>query len=645
MNDPIFHMKSWQILKKVVFNLKYLKFVSVILRNNLIIILMLILILPIASFSPPLVQNVRAPGAWNGQDLYHVPMSWCAVFGSQATNPAIGIPNNVFGGGSDFSLNDKLWRRHERVTEFIYQTPAGISFRSGINNVGMLGLSFPPIADPNSYGMLGQPGDIRGEDLVVNSGNDFNEFNAAIMDCRAWWERAASMTGVVNGITAINIRLFVDGSGNVIILLGSSGCAKNAMGICAFPYSGNSVVIDNFYTYPGLPGGQGWNHDPLDQNLGHELGHALSLNHRPVTDPRNALMYNPQQDNDGDGLVDNIRLSNNEIFNKVRPSALQVSGREIDPIQQIVQGDTVSSLRSDKVQEEKSLSPFVDISAVRVTLDKKLNKIAFGQELFGVIPNSTKIPINYWTLADLDNNTQTGASKEALDKLGVPNSNFKGSDLIIKAQALGGYTVNGSGWKVSEKNIIQAIPSNEVAFEIQNMMMAPHYPLGSNITVANEVPIYSIVNAILDNAKLGLKLEAPIRIQSMTQDAFNNVTDKLDDTQDERGNTFTLVQSHFAHCFPEGNAVPGKEFKVSVQGLLPNSTIHGLLGGTEGVVFRDQLDNTGNKTITFVVPGNATEGFHLMTIGVDDTALTADCAVTVKTVNATSPANQQAQSQ
>jgi hypothetical protein len=606
------------------------------MKSNLIFVIMLILILPIASFSPPLVQNVRAPGAWNGQDLYHVPMSWCAIFGSPATDGTIGIPNNVFAGGNDFALDDKLWRRHERVTEFIYQTPAGISFRSGINNIGMPGVDFPTIPDPDSYGMLGNVGDIRGEDVNTNG----NEFNAAVNSCRQWWDMMASTTGVVNGITAVNVRLFVDGSGNIVNIIGWGGCAENAMGICSLPYSGVSMVVDNFFMYPGLPGR--WNNDPLDQLLGHELGHALSLNHR--IDSTNALMYPSSQDTDGNGLIDNIMMTSTEI-NQARLSAPQVPGVETDPPQQIIQGNIVSSLRSDKVQEEKSLSPFEDISAVRVTLDKKLNKIVFGQELFGVISNRTTVPLNYWTLVDLDKNPQTGASKEVLDKLRAPESVFQGGDLIIKAQATGDYSINGSAWKISGNNTIEPLPSNVVKFEIQNMMMAAHYPLGSKLVTAEKVPIYSIVNAIFDNAKLGVKLDTPIRIQTISHDTLKNVTDKLDDTKDERGKTFVLVDSHFAHCFPEGEAAAGKELKVSVQGLLPNSTIHGLLGGTQGVVFRDQLDNTGNKTITFLVPENATKGFHLMTIGVDNTALTADCAVTVNGGNASLPANQQVQSQ
>ena len=42
---------------------------------------------------------------------------------------------------------------------------------------------------------------------------------------------------------------------------------------------------------------------------------------------------------------------------------------------------------------------------------------------------------------------------------------------------------------------------------------------------------------------------------------------------------------------------------------------------------------TGNVTIDFPIPANTTEGLHLVTIGIDGTALTADCEVLVKPSN------------
>ena len=109
----------------------------------------------------------QGPG---GQDLLHVPLSWCPVIGS----PAQANPNLA----GDTNTDAILWRRHERPTDNIYINTVGISFRSSINNAWTI-LDFPQLADPDTA--LATPGDMRGEDV-----NAFGvEFNALINACDA----------------------------------------------------------------------------------------------------------------------------------------------------------------------------------------------------------------------------------------------------------------------------------------------------------------------------------------------------------------------------------------------------------------------------------------------------------------------------
>src|ERR671929_28483 len=108
----------------------------------------------------------HAAGTWNGQDLLHVPISWCIVEGS----PAAANPNVA----GDTNTDDLIWRRHERPTDNIHTPQAGISFRSAIMDRGLL--NFPIIADPDTT--FGVPGDMRGED-VNNFGDEFNQMQNA----------------------------------------------------------------------------------------------------------------------------------------------------------------------------------------------------------------------------------------------------------------------------------------------------------------------------------------------------------------------------------------------------------------------------------------------------------------------------------
>src|SRR4051812_32206458 len=102
-----------------------------------------------------LASAAHAAGAGpGGQDLLHVPISWCPVRGS----PAEASPNL----GGDTETDAILWRRHERPTDNIYINTAGITFRSAINNAWAT-LDFPRLNDPDTS--LAQQGDMRGEDV------------------------------------------------------------------------------------------------------------------------------------------------------------------------------------------------------------------------------------------------------------------------------------------------------------------------------------------------------------------------------------------------------------------------------------------------------------------------------------------------
>ena len=104
------------------------------------------------------------------------------------------------------------------------------------------------------------------------------------------------------------------------------------------------------------------------------------------------------------------------------------------------------------------------------------------------------------------------------------------------------------------------------------------------------------------------------------------VVDRLDDKEDQ-GKPFTLEDPSFPHCFPQAPGQPGSKIKVTFDGLTPNSPIHALLGPQN--VFNGAADPNGGGTIDLPIPATTTPGFHLVTIGVDKTALTADCTVNV----------------
>ncbi len=558
----------------------------------------------------------HAAGQWNGQDLYHVPMSWCIVQGSQAQ-----ASPNVAG---DTVTDDLIWRRHERPTDFIYVNQAGISFRSAINDAWNV-LDFPIIADPDTT--LALPGDMRGENV-----NTFGaEFNQMLADCDAAW---AAMGRAGIGITAVNANLFHDGTGDYVGVIGWGGCVEDTLnpGFCVNPWDGQIAVVDNHYLHPSVadrtfPDGSGLQFtltDPMDQLVGHELGHALSLPHRASL---TALMNpNPVDNVGGDGQSDNITLNNAEVT-AVRNMALVANGLEIDPPDVFLKGAVVAATQVDAKRRER-LPGHLDLAAVKVTLDTKDRTVSFGQRLFGLVPARGPAQ-SHWFLVDSDG-PERGADADQLKRLGVPETSFAGADLVVRADVQR-RRVKGAAWQVRDGQVMQL--RRGVRFRLLALVMHPHFAdvKGGKRPPFAEAkrgyPIHHIVAVTLQAADAQVAVDQTVNVHAIVGRPRGRAVDQLDVEDPRRGAPFRLDYPSFPHCFPRGAAAPGERVRVDIENLKPDRAFHALLGPR--LVGRGQTDGKGNGSIDLEIPKDTTPGLHLVTIGNDRTALTADCTVAV----------------
>jgi hypothetical protein len=547
-----------------------------------------------------------ATGTWNGQNTLHVPTSWCIVQGSRAQTAP-----NIAG---DTATDDLIWRRHERPTDSIYVNQAGITFRSAINNAWTT-LDFPIIADPNTT--LGVQGDLRGEN--VNAGASQVEFNALINSC----DQAYNNIGRAGiGITMVNANMFHDGTGAYIGIVGWGGCNEFPAGTCTTPYDGRVVLVDNAFLHPSSPdrtwpdgNGPFGVTDPIDIDAGHEMGHALSLDHRNGS---TNLMNPILSDNNADGMIDNIALNAAEVT-ALRANAMNVPGLEQDPPNVIIPAHVVAHRIPDKISEEKGVPAYLDIASLRATYDEKKKEFGLTTQLSGLLPPKAAGQ-TYWFLVDRDG-PASGLKPEQLAELGLRDVKFTGADLVARAEVRG-KAIRGSLWAYRDGQVVQV--TQGFTFELQTLVMHPLYierPKGGKLL--GPVATNNLIALKLSNDLVRVEMGTSLRAQTTAGVRGKPVADVLDG----EGGKFILERPSFPHCFPANDVPPGGTVDVKLEGLKPSAPIHGFLGPR--LIFRGETDGEGGGVVRLEIPRDTTYGLHLVTVGIDKTALTADCVVNV----------------
>jgi hypothetical protein len=587
----------------------------------------------------PSGRETRAAGGWGGMDLYHVPMSWCVVIGS----PAQASPNILgLNGTLDSNTDAVIWRRHERPTDNIYLNQAGISLRSAINDTWGT-WSFPLIADPDTT--LGVVGDVNGWDVNI----DPSEFDALLDLCDDAYA-AIGRAGI--GITAVNINLYHDNQDpradvngdtipdgdtqlDYIGVIGWGGCNEMPLGTCVIPYDGRVMVIDNKYLYPTVadrtfppsiadPGGnlRFVITDSLDVLTGHEVGHALSLDHR---NPSTALMFPSVTDNNSDNDADNTALNSAEV-SILRFNAQRVLGVEMDPPGVFNPGKFVGMKLVDQGPNEGNFPPHVNISSAKVVFDQLGDEVHLSQTVKGLLPRDGRVQ-EFVVLVDFDNDTATGCPLADLPSPG--NTAFLGTDVVAFVTISDATIVASEAFDCSSGVPVQMDVDN-FEFEIHTLRLHPQYAAVNDqrsippdfVREVNNTINLRLINSLLPKP---VALLSPFRVQMLSREDDQDV-DKLD--ENDIGLFFDLELPSFAHCFPQVDGAPGGTVDVMFDGLRPNMNVHALLG-PDLVLSGFMTDTNGEGTIALPIPPATTEGLHLVTIGHDGLALTADCTVNV----------------
>lgn len=574
--------------------------------------------------------------------VFSIPIRWCVVANDangngrvdpgEAGAPAFTNPGNV----GEPDTDNVLWRRHERPSDSVYIPEAQITFRSGIYNIVEDPiLRFPIIPDPDP---ITTGGWLYG-DILMSSADSILpsvEWNAAHNACVQAWRDQHGVEDI--GVVVINANhsrnASVDSEPGVAVL------------------GGRRILLrDNAYLLPGSPlynSAEFPVADHVDKHFGHEMGHALaSLRH---TCNNQNLMSNRRLDPSGDARVDNIHLStsiaqvidpggddrdcgtgNNVVINPgpddttqtVNQIQLLRDAARATPGCKIAGTNTDctrrSDVRTDRIRDSEFL--FTDLSLVTATDEGAftklfhepmgpLNRRYFGHEVY----------FDYFTFLDQDRDAATGGSAE---DLGV-EVRFKGAELVTRVRVrVGrqGFEFAPTVWRF-ERGSFRRVRDRRIrayAFPLIALSERRTDRLTDQITI--EMP-----NVVFGPGITDFRVQAAVIRHSP---AGVKVLDLLDEDKERPGVDFRWRSPRFPVCSVNPGAAPrGGSITVKSTGLMPNRPVHLIFGDRH--VANGHADAAGTVVINTAVPAYARDGQHLITVGTDQTALTADCVTTVK---------------
>ncbi len=561
--------------------------------------------------------------------VYSVPIRWCVIANDTNGNgqvdagesgaPAFANPGNV----GEVDTDNVLWRRHERPSDAVFIPEAQITFRSGIYNiVEDATLRFPIIPDPDPN-PTGDAFWLSGD--ILSGSNPSIEWNTAHNACVDAWREQHGVEDI--GVVVINANHYRSLSGD-----SEPGAAT---------FGGRRMILrDNAYLLPGSPLFGAFENPPnlttvpdhIDKHFGHEIGHALGgLSH---TCSNQNIMSNRRIDTNGDNRADNIHLSNSiaEVTNTsgcpttdlpvVNQIALLRAAAQAAPGCKIAGTNTDCTVRSDVRADRIKDTPilFTDLSLVTVTNDDPVARLV--HEPMGPLDRKffkRGSYFDYYTFLDQDNDAGTGGAAEALN---VP-VRFKGVEVAARVRVTmqdGRFRFVPTVWKYVGPGFTEVIDRRIRAygFPVKAVTEPGELYLSDQITLEAPLTIFGPSN--------DFRVQAAVVVPSGKK---SKVLDLLDDGREKPGRAFRWRSPTFPVCsVTPAHAPRGGTIKVTSSGLQADQPVHLIFGHRH--VANGHADATGAVTITTAVPADARDGQHLITVGTDGTALTADCIAMIK---------------
>jgi hypothetical protein len=333
-------------------------------------------------------------------------------------------------------------------------------------------------------------------------------------------------------------------------------------------------------------------------------------------------MFPSVQDNNMDGQSDNLDLNAAEIAT-LRANALNVAGVEVDPPGIFNPGRFNAEILPDMKPRNKQFPGYLDLAAARTTWDKKNEMGTMEAQLNGVIPRDHE-EYDVWFPVDQDNDPKTGAQEEELQKIiGVDVQ--PGVEVLAQVRVQERKLISRA-WQWDGEQL-RELP-DLIRPQLLTMRLHPYVAplaLKSDEVILPKPPPDADLYDIIRAQGAGPVPNKPFRLEPLIvlQGRL------LDSLLVEKEPVFELVDATFPHCFPDGDGQVGEDVPVKFDGLEPfaGKPFHALLG--PNLVATGTINDDGTGLVDLPIPPGTKPGLHLVTIGPDGAALTADCTLNV----------------
>jgi hypothetical protein len=254
------------------------------------------------------------------------------------------------------------------------------------------------------------------------------------------------------------------------------------------------------------------------------------------------------------------------------------------------------------------------LSSAAMTQDIETQLATFTHTFFGVLPSNANN--RYAFFVDADNTPATGCEPSTL---GFPTA-FQGAELVTSVSVKvvnGAQQVVATVWQCRAGQFVQVVDPQIQA------RVDTYTATGSKVTSFSQVVI-QVPNPLV------LPASPAVRVQVLAQQL--GVGGRIDRLPNAPNGGITIVLAPPTAAFPACSVAPasvqtGASTAVDASGLPSHSKVEVELGTRR--VATGATDASGTAHITFVVPHQVHAGLRLVTVAVQGTAQSAQCALQV----------------